>query len=237
MLLPGEKQDGRFRGRSRAPRVLTIRTAWTSVGDGECFCPTCGGDRSYQRLTGRHRLALLGVPLLPRGESGPVVECASCRNHFGAEILDHPTTNRFSAMLKDAAHTVVLAVLTAGGTSSRTTLDTAVGVLRSSGFQECARDQLASLVEALDEDCGRATGRPPCGAGLAIELHEALSPLTPHLAAPGRESLLLRGARIALADGPYTPDERDVLATTGMALGMDAEDVERLLASAAGMPF
>ncbi|MEV8418920.1 TerB family tellurite resistance protein, partial [Streptomyces niveus] len=72
----------------------------------------------------------------------------------------------------------------------------------------------------------------PCGAALAIELHEALEPLAPHLAAAGRESILLQGARIALADGPYSAAERDVLSTVGGALQLCAEDTARLLESA-----
>ncbi|MYR00134.1 TerB family tellurite resistance protein, partial [Streptomyces sp. SID6139] len=67
---------------------------------------------------------------------------------------------------------------------------------------------------------------------LTIELHEALDPLAPHLAPAGREALLLQGAHIALADGPYTPAERDALTTVGAALTLPAEDVTRLLAAA-----
>ncbi len=174
---------------------------------------------------------MLGVPVLPRGESGPVVECAACQRHFGTDVLDHPTTTRFSAMLRDAVHTVALAVLAAGGTCSRTSLEAAATEVRAAGFDECTEDQLNALVEALAADTGRVYGEP-CGAGLAIELHEALDPLAPHLAAAGRESILLQGARIALADGPYTPAERDVLSTVGAALTICGDDVSRLLAAA-----
>ncbi|MBC9726820.1 TerB family tellurite resistance protein [Streptomyces sp. TRM68367] len=227
-MLPGRGRDGRA---ARPARILGTRTAWTTVGDGEFFCPGCGGDRNYQRLTGRRRFTCLGVPVLPRGETGPVVECAACRRHFGMDVLDHPTTVRFSAMLRDAVHTVALAVLAAGGSCSRTALDAAVGAVRAAGFDDCTQEQLAALVEALAADTGRVTGEP-CGAGLAIELHEALDPLAPHLALAGRESILLQGARIALADGPYTPAERDTLATVGAALTICADDVTRLLAEA-----
>jgi hypothetical protein len=210
---------------------MGTRTVWTAAGDGEFFCPGCGGDRNYQRLTGRRRFTVLGAPLLRRGETGPVVECAACRGHFGTDVLDHPTTTRFSAMLRDAVHTVALAVLTAGGAGSRTALDTAAGVVRAAGFDDCTADRLGALVDALEADAGRICGAP-CGPGLAIELHEALDPLAPHLAAPGRELILLQGARIALADGPYTPAEWDVLATVGAALTICADDVNRLLAAA-----
>ncbi|WP_225836935.1 TerB family tellurite resistance protein [Streptomyces sp. NK08204] len=227
-MLPVRGRDGRA---ARAVRVLGIRTAWTPVGDGEFFCPGCGGDRNYQRLTGRRRLTLLGMPVLPRGTTGPVVECAACGHHFGTDVLDHPTTRRFAAMLRDAVHTVALAVLTADGTCSRTALETAAGAVRAAGFDECTEDRLQALAEAVTADTGRVLGGP-CGTSLAIELHEALDPLAPHLSTPGRESLLLQAARIALADGPYTPAERDTLTTVGAALTICADDVSRLLAAA-----
>ncbi|WP_371788607.1 TerB family tellurite resistance protein [Streptomyces griseoaurantiacus] len=238
-MLPGRGRSGHKAGHRRVPRALAIpvtrligtRTAWTAVGDGEFFCPGCGGDRNYQRLTGRRRLALAGVPVLPRGETGPVVECAACRHHYGTDVLDHPTTVRFAAMLRDAVHTVALAVLAAGGSSSRSSLETAAVAVRAAGFDDCTEGQLAALVEALEADTGRVYGRA-CGPGLAIELHEALDPLAPHLAPAGRESIFLQGARIALADGPDTPAERDVLATVGAALMLPTEDVTRLLESA-----
>ena len=75
-----------------------------------------------------------------------------------------------------------------------------------------------------------------CGAALAIELHEVLEPLTPHLAPAGRESVLLQGARIALADGPYSAAERQVLTTVGNALRIAPEDTASLLAAAARTP-
>jgi hypothetical protein len=227
-VLPGRGRNGRA---ARPARILGNRTAWTAVGDGEFFCPGCGGDRNYQRLTGRRRFTLLGVPVLPRGETGPVVECAACRRHFGTDVLDHPTTTRFSAMLRDAVHTVALAVLAAGGSCARTALETAACAVRAAGFDDCTEEQLDALVEALAADTGRVLGEP-CGAGLAIELHEALDPLAPHLAPAGRESILLQGARIALADGPYTPAEREVLSTVGAALTICGDDVTRLLAAA-----
>jgi tellurite resistance protein len=221
-------------GRSvRKLRVCGIRTSWNTVGDGEFFCPGCGGDRNYRRRTGRRRFAVLGVPLLPRGIAGPVVECAACHGHFGTDALDHPTTGRFSAMLRDAVHTVALAVLAAGGTSSRSVRETAVHTVRAAGLDDCTEDQLTSLIEALAADTGRyVTDAGPYGAALAIELHEALEPLAPHLAPAGRESILLQGARIALADGPYTQAEREVLATVGAALQLDETDTTRLMETA-----
>ncbi|MFE7239023.1 TerB family tellurite resistance protein [Streptomyces sp. NPDC057582] len=221
-------------------RICGIRTIWDAVGDGEFFCPGCGGDRNYRRLTGRRRFTVLGVPLLRRGTVGPVVECAACRTHFGTDALDHPTTTRFSTMLRDAVHIVALGILAAGGTASRTALETAAATVRGAGFDDCTEDQLSTVVEVLAADIGHGSAfdaaAEACGAALAIELHEALEPLAPHLAPGGRESILLQGARIALADGPYSQAEREVLTTVGAALQLCPDDTARLLAAAARTP-
>lgn len=243
--------------RGRDLCVIGVRTLWRTVGDGEFFCPECGGDRNYRRRTGRRRIVVFGLPVLPRGPVAPVVECAACGGRFGTEALDHPTTTRFSAMLRDAVHTVALAVLAAGGTDSSAVRQAAVGAVRAAGFTECGEEQLLEIVEALAADTGRLPGAAaydaataaaagaagqggrdigrdgldPCGTALAIELHEALEPLAPHLAPTGRESILLQGARIAVADGPYRPAERAVLETVGRALMICPDDTARLMAA------
>lgn len=246
--------------RGRDLCVIGVRTLWRTVGDGEFFCPDCGGDRNYRRRTGRRRIVVLGLPVLPRGPVAPVVECAACGCRFGTEVLDHPTTTRFSAMLRDAVHTVALAVLAAGGTDSPAVRQAAVGAVRVAGFTDCGEEQLLELIEALAADTGRLPGAAaydaevagaagaagaapqggrdigrdgldPCGTALAIELHEALEPLAPHLAPTGRESILLQGARIAVADGPYRPAERAVLETVGRALMICPDDTARLMAA------
>lgn len=167
-------------------------------------------------------MVLLGVPLLSRGAVAPVLECAACRGHFGTQALDHPTTYRLASMLRDAVHAIALTVLAAGGSESPTARRTAVHTVRGAGFTECTEDQLLTMLAALSAGSVSAE----------IELHEALAPLAPHLASAGRESLLLHGARIALADGAYRPAERDALAAVGRSLRIDEEDVERLLAEA-----
>ncbi|MER7410479.1 MULTISPECIES: TerB family tellurite resistance protein [Streptomyces] len=206
-------------------RLAGVRTSWRTLDDGDFFCPDCGGDRRYRRRAGRRRFVLLGLPLLPRGAAGPIVECVGCRAHFAAEVLDQPTTTRLTAMLREAAHSVVLAVLAAGGTESRAVREAAVEAVRAAGFPACTQEELVTMVAALTSE---EQGRIP----LEIELHEALAPLAPHLAVPGRESLLLQGARVALADAAYCAAEREVLAAVGRALRIEADEVDRLLAEA-----
>jgi hypothetical protein len=210
---------------------MGMRTLWHTVGDGEFFCPDCGGDRSYRRRTGRRCLVLLGMPLLRRGTVGPVVECAGCHGHFGLKTLEGPTTHRLAAMLREAVHAVVLAVLAAGGADSRPVREAAVAAVRDAGYEECSEEQLLTLLEVLADGHGADGGRED-GPAMEAELSLALGALSPHLQAAGRESLLLQGAAVALADGPYRPAERDTLEVVGRTLSLAAADTDRLLAAA-----
>ncbi|MEU6816979.1 TerB family tellurite resistance protein [Streptomyces sp. NPDC046860] len=210
-MLPVRGRDGRADGFVR--RILGTRTAWTPQGDGEFFCPGCGGDRNYQRLAGRRRLTLLGVPVLARGAAEPVVECASCLHRFGLDTLDPPTTRRLSVLLREAVQEAAVSVLAAGGTGSRAAQETAAATLRAAGCEADAAERLAMTADAAD----------PRGP---------LTALTPHLATAGRETVLLDAALIALADGPYTPAEHTALTEIGESLLLPAEAVERVLTTA-----
>ncbi|MCE7079161.1 zinc ribbon domain-containing protein [Streptomyces sp. ST2-7A] len=211
------------RGDGHRRRVLGTRTAWRVTGDGEFFCPRCGGDRCYQELTGRRRFAVLGVSVLPRGAADPVVACAACRGHFPPSAVTVPTTMRLAGMLRDAVHAVALAVLAAGGAEDRGTRRTAVEVIHEAGYPDCTEERLLTLLAVVSAEGPR---------GADTELGQALDPLAPLLAVPGRESLLLRGARIALADGPYLAAESTVLAGIGRRLDLAPADTARLLTAA-----
>lgn len=225
-------------------RMTSVRTAWTTVEDGDFFCPDCGGDRNYERRTGRRQLTVLGVPLAPRGEAEPVVVCSSCLARFSTTALREPTTTRLASLLRDAVHTVALSVLCAGGANSAAARVTAVTWLREGGFSSYDDERLLTLLAALSADrslevagCCDRDGETGLGAGSLSsyteqELRESVAPLVAHLAPVGRESLLLNGARIALADGPYQHAELALLEVLGDALGLAASDVERLLAAA-----
>lgn len=210
----------------RAIRPAGTRIRWCTTDDGDFHCPACGTDRSYLRREGRLRWTVLGVPVLPRGRTGPILECCACAGRFEPAALETPTTTRLSAMLRDAVRAVVLAALAAGGADNACAREAAVEALREAGHPEGTAEQLTALL-------------PAAGGGdvlSGIELHEVLAPLAPHLAPAGRERLLLAGARIALADGLYRAAERDMLAATGAALRLGTETTDHLLTKAARTP-
>ncbi|WP_055589890.1 tellurite resistance TerB family protein [Peterkaempfera griseoplana] len=227
-------------------RLWGVRPSWRTEVLGEFFCPGCGGDRNYRRQQGRRWLRLFGAPVVPMGPVGTSVQCTACRSRYAPSALERPTCTRLSGMLRDAQYTIALAVLAAGGTANRLTREAACGVIREAGFEDCGEAQVLAALAALS-GIGSADPVPGgdspldevyggIGSGLAIELHAALEPLAPHLAPQGLERLLLQGAWIALADGPYRPAERDALAAVGHCLALAADQIDELLAVAARTP-
>ena len=216
-------------------QLAGVRARWRTEALGEFFCPGCGGDRNYRRQGGRRWLRLLGLPVLPLGDAGTTLQCTACRERYGLDALANPTSGTLLGMLRTAQLTVVLAVLAAGG-ASRAAREAALGAVHEAGHSDLDEPQLLTALAALtdgDQEAGELYG---CGSGIAVELHTALDPVVPHLAEPGRERLLTLGAWVALADGPYRPDEKETLRATGHCLELSAERIEATLVAATRQP-
>ena len=219
--------------RIRGLCICGVRTFWRTEADGDFYCPGCGGDRRYRRRVGTRKLTVLGIPLVSRGSGGTIVECAVCRTAYGLEALSVPTSSRLTVMLRDAVYTVALAVLVAGGYGSTQIRRMATETVNEVGFTGCTEEQLTAMLESLTSSADDLDDTVDgCGSWLSIELHESLEPLAEHLAPQGRERILLQGARIALADGPYTPAERETLAAVGRCLRMSETETEAVLEAA-----
>ncbi|MDH6118697.1 TerB family tellurite resistance protein [Kitasatospora sp. GAS204B] len=210
-----------------------VRPRWRTDVLGDFFCPGCGGDRNYRRQHGRRWLRLFGTPVLPLGPVLGSVQCTNCLGRYGLESLEQPTSGRLTGLLRDAHYTIALALLAAGGTNAAAARTEAGELVRDAGFEDCGEAQLlAALAALLGLDAGEPVDLQADGGGLLVELHAALEPLAPHLAQQGRERLLLQGARIALADGRYLPQERAALTAVGGCLRLAEDVVDRLLEAA-----
>ncbi|OIV37666.1 hypothetical protein BIV57_09860 [Mangrovactinospora gilvigrisea] len=191
--------------------------------DGEFYCARCGGDRNYRARTGR----------LP-GRRGLRVVCTDCRARYGPEVLEAPTCRGFVLLIRDAARALALAALAADGSCDAASREAACAAVRSAGSPECQPgnllDEMVELQQVDDPDATRVDGLPPTAAA---RLRAALVPLGPHLAEPGRAHLLATAARVALADGAYTPNERAMLMAAGHALTMPDAQIRQVLREAA----
>ncbi|NYI06683.1 TerB family tellurite resistance protein [Allostreptomyces psammosilenae] len=201
------------------PLIGDVRTGGRTVASGDFYCPSCGGDRRYRKRIGRRWHGIGGLPLLPSPGRLAVVECVTCHTAHQPEVLERPTTAALAGMLREGARTAVTAVLTAGGPPGAASRERAAAALRQYGW--------------ATPHFPRASGEAPASGAPADPLRDALEPVARHLAPQGRERLLRLAAGVALADGPYAPAERAVLAAVGHRLGLTAPDVERITAEVA----
>ncbi|WP_034264582.1 TerB family tellurite resistance protein [Actinospica robiniae] len=184
--------------------VWGFKVFYKVLDTGTFFCPRCGGDRAFEHRVGKKWFRLYWIPLFPC--SGPInehVRCTTCQGMYTLQALNHPTSNQLSSLLLDGVRGVLVHVLRAGSIQSPGPREIAVSEIQAHGLP--GYDD-ASLQADLDVVPGDISG--------------LLTNLGGQLAGPGKEDLLRAAVRVALADGPLTDLERNVVNSTGAILGM-----------------
>ena len=195
--------------------IYGFKVRYKTLMTGTFFCPRCGGDRPYERRMARRWFHLYYIPLIPAKELGEHIKCGSCGTNFRDSVLARPTSGQLSAILVDAVRGLAVHVLRAGSTESPASRAVAVAEVQRAG--------LAAYADAdLTADLGVVPG----------DISGLLAGLGPQLAEPGKEALVNAAARIALADGPLTDLERQVVVSAGAALGMTAAHTAGVIAVA-----
>ncbi len=195
--------------------IWGFKVRFKLLDSGTFFCPTCGGDRPYELRQARRWFHLYYIPLIPAAVLGEQVRCGVCTTSFNRVVLDRPTSGQLSTLLIDAARGVIVHVLRAGSAQSPDARAVAVAEVGRAGLPAYADQN-------LEADLGVVPG----------DLSQLLSALGGQLADTGKESLVGSAAKVALADGPLTDLERQVLVSTGASLGMTATHTAGVIALA-----
>jgi hypothetical protein len=183
-----------------------------SAAEGVFHCPNCGGDRHYKHKIGRRWFTLFFLPVIPLNKVAEVVQCGTCNTRYNLSVLSVPTTGQLAAAHPVAVAAAVSLLLRAGGASpaARGQGIDAVRFAGGTGYGEADMNaELAAPVPAVQQ-----------------RLAEAGAPLAPE----ARERALADAARVGLADGPLTPEERQALAGIGQALNLTAAQFHGVIA-------
>lgn len=184
--------------------IWGFKVRYRVLDRGTFFCPRCGGDRAFEHRVGKKWFSLYYIPMFPI--SGPVnehVRCATCQGTFTMQTLNKPTTNQLSSLLLDGVRGVLVHVLRAGSVYAPAAREVAVAEVGAMGLP--AYDD-ASLQADIDVVPG--------------DISALLNSLGGQLADQGKEGLLRAAVHTAIADGPLTDLKRNVINSTGAALGM-----------------
>ena len=196
--------------------MLGLRFYFRTIGHGTLHCQRCGGDRLYQRCTGRRWIHVLNIPLIPLEHIGEHVQCRSCRTRYRLEVLTMPTTAEMQVALPAATLAAVLMMLQAGDPASTLARSRAIDVVRSAGLS--GYDDAALTADLA------ATGDPD------LDVPAPISTLAAQLVRPATEWFLADAVRVGLADGPLSAGERDAARAIAGHLGLTAAQAHGVIA-------
>ena len=183
--------------------IWGFKTRFSTIMTGTFFCPRCGGDRPFEKRLAKRWFHLYYIPLFPTKQLGEQIKCGVCNTSYTPAVLNRPTTGQLSSLLLDGVRGLVVHVLRAGSIMSPAAREVAVAEVAQAGLSAYSDND-------LNNDLGVVPG----------DLSQLFMQLGSQLADGGKEVLMRAGARVALADGPLNDIERQVLMSTGAALGM-----------------
>jgi tellurite resistance protein len=187
-------------------RLIGLRFYFRTTGHGTLHCQRCGGDRPYQRCSGRRWFHVLHIPLVPLDRVGEHVQCRACRTRYRIEVLALPTVAAMQAALPAGSLAAVTTMLRAGDPASAAARSRAVELVRTAGLT--GYDETA-----LTADLAAADGR-------GLDISKPLGALAHQLTMPAPEWFLADAVRVGLADGPLSEEERGAARLIAAHLGM-----------------
>ena len=219
--------------------VIGIRFYFRTTGHGTVHCQRCGGDRLYQRCTGRRWIHLLQIPLIPLDRIGEHVQCRICRTRYRLEVLGMPTVAAMQTALPAGSLAAISTMLRAGDPASVPARSRAIEMMRRAGLVDYDDAALtadlatATAAVAAADPTGDPTGDPPADpaadtapdttadtAANSDDVPASLRTLARQLIMPAPEWFLADVVRIGLADGPLSAEERAAAQLIAAYLGM-----------------
>lgn len=197
--------------------IFGLSVFFRTVGVGVFHCPGCGGDRDFRRRVARRWFTLFFVPVIPLNRVGEVIECTTCKNRYGLQVLRLPTAQQMAEALPAAMRASAAVILHAGEPGNTAARTRAIEAVRGYGDEAYGEDDLnTDLARPLD---GFAEVIGQAGTQLTVE---------------GREWFLAQAVRIALAEGQLTDQRRQVLRGVAEGLGMTPAHAHGVIATTEG---
>jgi len=203
--------------------VIGIRFYFRTTGHGTVHCQRCGGDRLYQKCTGRRWIHVLQIPLIPLDRIGEHVQCRICRTRYRLEVLGMPTVAAMQTALPAGSLAAIRTMLRAGDPASAPGRSRAIDMMQRAGLVDYDDAALtADLAPATAADPTGDMSADPAGNPAADENggEASLRTLARQLIMPAPEWFLADVVRIGLADGPLSDEERGAAQRIAACLGM-----------------
>ena len=185
---------------------------------GEFNCPTCGQKRPYGLKRVRRFFTLYFIPVIPLDKLGEYVECDTCRDTYKTNILDYdPEANaaRIEAEYYIAIKKVMIYVLLADGQIEESEIETVQSI-----YHELTNTQI-STATLLEEIKAIQTSQE--------NLSHLLQQLQGFLNSEGKEMVVKAAMKVALADGVFQQEEKDMIKLIGQNLEMTPAHIKGIV--------
>lgn len=190
--------------------LFGMRARSKTIDEGTFYCSREGGDRPYQRKSSRRWFTVFFIPVLPLGELGEFIECASCGSTYFPSALDNPTSGEIHDATTIAIRHVVVAMLLADGEVDPNERSAALSVVARYASAPYRDDDLARDLAELSPD------------DLDGHLRELAMLMNEH----GRENVLTSAVYLAGSDGTVDTVELALARSIGRTLTMSSAHIE-----------
>lgn len=201
--------------------IFGTRGITTTPQQGDFNCPSCSSVENYWLKRVRRFFTLYFIPLIPLDKLGEYVECSSCKDTYKPDILEYdPAANAasFEAEYHIAIKKVMIHMLLADGEIDDAEIDSVLDVYERVTSAKLDKAELMEEIKSIEQS--------------RESFSSALSSLQGSLNEEGKEMVVKAALYVALADGEFHEDEKDMLAQIGKDLGMTSAHLQGVISSA-----
>lgn len=188
--------------------IFGTKNITTSPEKGDFNCPSCATKQAFRHRRVRRFFHLYFIPLIPLNTLGEYVECKICKDTYDINVLNYDpqaVADKVEAEYQIAIKAVMIHILLADGV-----IDDAEVDMVAKTYLTLTEMRLS--VRAVHEEIKRVK-----------ETKEELGTYLRQLATlndDGKESVIKAAFMVAMADGKFQDEERDMISQIGKDLGM-----------------
>lgn len=189
--------------------LFGTRGVTTTPEEGQFYCPSCQTKREYGLKRVRRFFTLFFIPLIPLDKLGEYVECKHCKNTYNPSVLGYDPEAEAAAFQSQyyaaAKHVMVKMMLADGEADKSEVIQMQKHMEALFGTYIDDADMLAEIEQAKND-------------GQDIESY--IQNIAPNLNVNDKEKILMAAVSIALADGNFDNNERNLVIRLGKAMGL-----------------
>lgn len=201
--------------------IFGTRGITTTPQKGDFNCPSCSSVQNYGLKRVRRFFTLYFIPVIPLDKLGEYVECMSCKDTYKPVILEYdPAANSeaIEAEYHAAIKGVMIHMLLADGVIDDSEVDMLLKIYHQISGSTLEKPKLLEEIGVIEKSSETMSS-------VLIRLQGSLND-------EGKEMVVKAALHIALADGDFQQEEKELLAKIGADLGMTKAHLQGVINSA-----